>query len=138
MGGGAISFEMVVIAYFHRFTTLILGSLAEIIDRADDDDDGDDGSSIAASSTGGAVSTHLGRSGGDGDGGGVSDGNGLGRHGGEEGEAISITSEDISKMGLDPWSESDRVFVEELVGFYWGRRASVRGVGVECCGVRVC
>lgn len=106
--------EMTIIGYFHRLTTLILKTLADIIDASEysDTDNGEDG-----------------------------DGEGEdGRSGGNRGEAnaVYVSSEDMSRMGLDIWSESDREFVRELVAFYWGRKAEVKGGRVECCGVKIC
>lgn len=83
---------MSLIAYFHRLTSLILGTLAEIID--------------------GVEST--------------------------EETIVVVESEDMTRMGLDVWSEGDREFVRELVSFWWGKSAEVRGGRVECCGVRIC
>lgn len=54
----------------------------------------------------------------------------------EEAEVV-VEVDDMTRMGLDIWSESDRVFVEELVDFYWGKKAVVKGGSLECCGVRV-
>ena len=54
----------------------------------------------------------------------------------EEAEVV-VELDDMTKMGLDIWSESDRVFVMELVDFYWGKKAVVKGGSLECCGVRV-
>ncbi|KAL9040219.1 MAG: hypothetical protein Q9180_002044 [Flavoplaca navasiana] len=54
------------------------------------------------------------------------------------GEAeVVVEVDDMTRMGLDIWSESDRVFVEELVDFYWGKKALVKGGSLECCGIRV-
>ncbi|KAL9031864.1 MAG: hypothetical protein Q9196_000119 [Gyalolechia fulgens] len=110
---GGVSFEVAVFGYFHRFTGLILRTLSDVIDAQDGGVCSEDGS--------------------EGDG-------GAGSAGGdreESDETIEITSDDMMKMGLDVWSESDRGFAEELVELYWGRRACVRGGKVECCGVRV-
>jgi DENN domain-containing protein 11/Domain of unknown function (DUF4484) len=52
-------------------------------------------------------------------------------------EPIPFTSEDISSLSLDPWSASDRKFVKEFVNVWWGRKTRIRGVGVECCGVKL-
>ena len=91
--------EMTLIAYFYRLTTLILGTLADIVEFSEDEtDEGVPGLE----------------------------------------EVISITSEDVSRMGLDVWSAGDRRFVEELVELYWGRKAEVQRAKVECCGVRIC
>ena len=51
---------------------------------------------------------------------------------------VIVESEDMLRMGLDVWSESDRDFVRDLVGLYWGRRCSVRGGRGDVCGVRLC
>lgn len=114
-GGGVVGFEMAVIGYFHRLTVLILRTLSDVVDAND----------------GGSVSVSENRDG--------SQDRGEGRGGTEEGEEelVEIASDDMTKMGLDVWSESDRAFVEELVEFYWGRKARVQGGRVECCGVRV-
>ena len=97
-----VGLEMAVIAYFHRFTTLILGTLAQIIEASDGDEDGG------------------------------------GEQGSERDSVVFVSSEDVARMGLDIWSSSDRIFVEELIDFYWGRRAEVQGGEVECCGIRIC
>ena len=121
-----LGLEMRIIAYFHRLTTLILKTLADIIDASDSDyeppssptappqsipneDTNEDTHPLLKSSTPP-----------------------------EEKPPIPINAEDMSRMGLDIWSESDRLFVRELVSFYWGRRADVRGGGLEWCGVRIC
>ena len=95
--------EMAIIAYFHRLTTLIMRSLAEIVEAWD-------------------------ASGGD---------EGERREGIVEDEILLIRSEDMTRMGLDAWSESDRKFIQELIELYWGRKAQVQAARVECCGVRM-
>ncbi|KAL8684392.1 MAG: hypothetical protein Q9218_008311 [Villophora microphyllina] len=129
---GAVGFEMALIAYFHRFTVLILRTLADVIDvDASEAASSHDASPLASPAP---SSSRRATTGGEGEESGGRAGN---RE--DDDEIIEITSEDVSKMGLDPWSESDRVFVEELVGFYWGRRSRVNRMGgVECCGVRIC
>lgn len=108
---GGVSFEVAVFGYFHRLTVLVLRTLSDVIDAQDGGGDSEDGSE---------------------------GGNGGARGDREKGdEIIEISSDDMMKMGLDVWSESDRGFVEELVEFYWGRKARVKGGKVECCGVRV-
>ncbi|KAI4254711.1 MAG: hypothetical protein LQ352_002947 [Teloschistes flavicans] len=129
--GGSVGYEMALIAYFHRFTVLILRTLADIIDsdaeKVDPSQEGSPSPSPSRRDDAGGGSDGVGDDRGDRDG--VE----------EDDEVVEITSDDITKMGLDPWSESDRLFVEELVSFYWGRKARVKGAGsVECCGVRVC
>ena len=127
MGGGGdvdrapAGLEMRIIAYFHRLTTLVLKTLSDIID-ASDYTDAD--SPINTNENGETQPL-------------TKDNNAKGEDE-EEAEAVFITSEDMSRMGLDIWSESDREFVRELVALYWGRKADVRGGRVECCGVRIC
>jgi len=53
-------------------------------------------------------------------------------------EVLFVGSEDMGRMGLDVWSDGDGRFVEELVEFYWGRRAEVQGGRIDCCGIRIC
>lgn len=106
--------EMRILAYFHRLTTLILKTLSDIVEDSDYEED-DEGNA-----TGNGERQPLAKS-----------------DKGHE-EPVYISSEDMSRMGLDIWSESDRVFVRELVAFYWGRKADIRGGRVECCGVRIC
>ncbi|KAM0799679.1 hypothetical protein BDR22DRAFT_310702 [Usnea florida] len=118
--------EMTIIGYFHRLTALILKTLSDIIDTSDYSDIDPD---IAGNAAG--MNGH-----GDGNGGWKRQkrsGNDV-----EDADAVSVSSEDMSRMGLDIWSESDREFVRELVAFYWGRKADVRGGRVECCGMRIC
>ena len=50
---------------------------------------------------------------------------------------VQITSEDMRQIGLDVWSRADREFVEDFVQLWWGRKATVEGGRIECCGVRV-
>lgn len=52
-------------------------------------------------------------------------------------KCIRVRSEDMTRMGLDSWSEGDKKFVRELLELYWGRRSEVQGARVECCGVRI-
>ena len=111
--------EMTIIGYFHRLTTLIFMTLSDVID-ASDYSDLDDGENTEEYENGGQKRQK--RSGGS----------------PEDADAVYVSSEDMSRMGLDIWSESDRDFVRELVALYWGRKADVRGGRVECCGVRIC
>ncbi|KAK2839218.1 hypothetical protein FQN49_006356, partial [Arthroderma sp. PD_2] len=55
----------------------------------------------------------------------------------DEDDIITITSSDITNMGLDAWSHADKVFVVELVNVWWGRKAQVEGSHIQCCGVRI-
>ena len=109
--------EMTIIRYFHRLTTLIIKTLSDIVD-ASDYSDADVGAD--ADEDGGQTAQEC-RAGTP-----------------EDADEIYVSSEDMSRMGLDVWSESDRVFVRELVAFYWGRKADVSSGRIECCGVRIC
>lgn len=56
---------------------------------------------------------------------------------GEDGEALAISRDDMSRIGLDTWSEADKAFVQELLWMYFGRRAEVHGANIDCCGLRI-
>lgn len=122
-----VGLEMALIAYFHRFTSLMFRVLAEVVDRGnghesefrDDDEIGNEDAGLQQAI--GADSR-------------AEDGEMLLRENG----TVYVSIEDVTRMGLDVWSESDRKFVEELVRFYWGREVIVEGGRVECCGIRVC
>ncbi|MCJ1476194.1 hypothetical protein MMC13_004859 [Lambiella insularis] len=105
--------EMAIIAYFHRLTALILGTLAQLVDAGEGDRTREE-------------------DGGEEDGGEEDDGEGATE------EVVVVEGDDMRRMGLDVWSEGDRRFVEELLEFYWGRKAEVQGGRVECCGMRIC
>lgn len=124
MGTQPAGLEVSIIAYFHRLTTIILKTLADIID-ASDYSDGDSEANGNGNGHGNADTEQTPLT-------------GKSNAGPEDQEAILVNSEDMSRMGLDIWSESDKEFVRELVAFYWGRKADVRGGRVECCGVRIC
>lgn len=132
--------EMTIIAYFHRLTTLILKTLADIVDASDyTEGEYRDESEVgvnghAAHDEDGAFTPINKKNNNTGD----NDDEDTNVHREDDREPIPINSEDMSRMGLDIWSESDRVFVRELMAFYWGRKADVRGGRVECCGVRIC
>ncbi|RYO96522.1 hypothetical protein DL763_003141 [Monosporascus cannonballus] len=133
--------ELAVIAYFHRLTTGILGTLADIVDNGgsdsgpdpadggDDDDDRGDESAIEDEDENEAL---LGGAD-DADGDDVDD-----QETRRGGRGIRIGSQAMADMGLDVWSGSDAAFVREVVERYFDRKAYVEGKGVEVCGVRVC
>ncbi|KAG9776610.1 hypothetical protein KCU95_g13283, partial [Aureobasidium melanogenum] len=91
------SVAVILIAYAHRLTTLVMETLTEIVEAAD------------------AEAEH-----------------------GNEG-TITIHSEDLRRMGLDEWSNSDAQFVKEMAALYFGRE-HVQTVGrtVDLCGINVC
>ncbi|KAL5364948.1 hypothetical protein BJX96DRAFT_168702 [Aspergillus floccosus] len=55
----------------------------------------------------------------------------------DDDEPVRITTEDMNEMGLDVWSGADRVFVEELVHSWWGRKAYVDSARIRCCGISI-
>lgn len=55
----------------------------------------------------------------------------------DEGEGLIIDRDDLSRMGLDTWSEADRAFVQEFGSLYFGRTVGVKGSEIDCCGLRV-
>jgi len=55
----------------------------------------------------------------------------------EDDEVLVIDRDDLSRMGLDTWSEADRAFVHEVGSLYFGRAVEVKGSEVDCCGLRV-
>lgn len=57
---------------------------------------------------------------------------------GVEEEALTVSIEDMARMGLDIWSDGDRKFVEDLMDMYFGRKVDVQVAKIECCGVRLC
>ncbi|RFU76322.1 hypothetical protein TARUN_5910, partial [Trichoderma arundinaceum] len=116
---GEANIELAIITYFHRLTTQMLSVLVDIVDAADDsyrdNDEGEDADED-------------------------DENEGLIPNGGDDSDlsAITIDSRSIENMGLDVWSASDALFVQELVAVYFGRQAAIEGKGVEVCGVRVC
>ena len=118
--------ELATIAYFHRLTTQMLSILSDIVDSTDeaypsspyrDDEVADQGHPAEEE-----VDPLL--------------------EGEEEedpaAQVITVDSRSIENMGLDVWSASDAVFVQDLMRIYFGREARIEGKGVEVCGVRVC
>ncbi|KAF2497169.1 hypothetical protein BU16DRAFT_617184 [Lophium mytilinum] len=86
-----------IIAYFHRLTSVMVTTLADLIECSDDEDPT-----------------------------------------GDENTVLQVTSEDIARMGLEAWSESDKAFAKDFLMTYFGRDAEVHGASLECCGLRVC
>ncbi|KAL6885005.1 hypothetical protein HDV57DRAFT_491824 [Trichoderma longibrachiatum] len=122
---GEANIELAIITYFHRLTTQMLSVMVDIVDAADepyrdddndtdgeDQDDDDDDENQGLLPTDGENESDL--------------------------PVITIDSRSIEEMGLDVWSASDALFVQELAAVYFGRRAVIEGKGVEVCGVRVC
>ncbi|KAI7781750.1 hypothetical protein LA080_014381 [Diaporthe eres] len=122
--------ELAIIAYFHRLTSGILSTLAEVVEATEDYDDTDE----SRPQTG---------EGGQGGGEGQSDPllRGDVRGDSEEGASkpqVRVDSDALAAMGLDVWSSADAEFVGQVVDRYFGREARVEGKGIELCGLRVC
>ncbi|OCL06828.1 hypothetical protein AOQ84DRAFT_398801 [Glonium stellatum] len=57
---------------------------------------------------------------------------------GDSQEGLVVGSDDITRMGLDAWNESDKAFARDFLFIYFGREAEVQGASLECCGIRIC
>lgn len=55
----------------------------------------------------------------------------------EDDGTLLLDKGDVSRMGLDTWSEADRAFLSEFSWVWCGRVVDVRGASVDCCGVRI-
>jgi hypothetical protein len=162
-GRGTPVREMALVAYFHRLTTLMFSTLADVIAREDGEDEYNDDVDDAEADTadypdadedGGQDndqdnnSSHVLNP--------IKNGNRKNRKAPnttdsapllpqdrneadeEDDDAIvNVAAEDVTSMGLDVWSEADRRFIGDVAGLWFGRRARVKGGVVECCGVRV-
>lgn len=54
-----------------------------------------------------------------------------------DGGSLIMDRDDLSRMGLDTWSEADRAFVQEFGSLYFARTIGIKGSEVDCCGLRV-
>lgn len=50
---------------------------------------------------------------------------------------VTVSKDDLTAMGLDPWSPHDRQWVAKMVKLYYYREAEVEGASIECCGVKL-
>ncbi|KAI1777611.1 hypothetical protein F4818DRAFT_438940 [Hypoxylon cercidicola] len=116
--------ELAIIAYFHRLTTQLLTTLADVVESSspgtsdveDEEEESDsDGRDALLGDPPADEEADL-------------DGRG----------GVRVGSEALARMGLDVWSASDARFVAAVAAAYFGRRAYVEGKGVEVCGVKVC
>ncbi|KAJ5352061.1 Protein of unknown function DUF2347 [Penicillium brevicompactum] len=128
--------EVALVAYFRRMTAMIFGTLAGVIARNDDCEGGyeeyvdeDESESRSRSMSIGDEAPLLRQRSG------ASSQRGSLREAGCE--VVTISVADMTEMGLDVWSATDRVFVEELVGLWWGREARVDCARIRCCGISV-
>ncbi|KAI1344258.1 hypothetical protein F5Y15DRAFT_365972 [Xylariaceae sp. FL0016] len=106
--------ELAIIAYFHRLTTQILTTLADIVESTSDDAMEDESPMEEDDALIDSSESEV------------------------PGRGVRIGDERMKRMGLDIWSPSDNEFVKETLKTYFDRKAFVEGKGVEVCGVRVC
>ncbi|CAG7990927.1 unnamed protein product [Penicillium olsonii] len=125
--------EVAMVAYFRRMTAQIFGTLAGVVARNDEDGYSepyaDDDESVSQSRSIGDESPLLRQRSGT--------GSQRGSLRDSECEVVTISVADMTEMGLDVWSATDRVFVEELIGLWWGREAKVDCARIRCCGISV-
>ena len=134
--------EVDLIKYFHRLSSLMFSTLANIIESKDEqeEDVGDDGlppsqeryrddPAEGQEDVGEDAPLLAERS-----------------TTGDDASPIYIANEDLTTLGLDVYSPADKTFIREMIALYWGRDASVApgrwtgsdGDGWELCGLRVC
>lgn len=119
--------ELAVIAYFHRLTTQLLSTLADVIESTSDIDDDEEAEEEGEEESDSEGRNALLPSDSDDE-----------RDEDLDGRGVRVGSEAVARMGLDVWSASDAAFVAAAAAAYFGRRAYVEGKGVEVCGVKVC
>lgn len=122
--------ELAIITYFHRLTSGILSTLAEVVEATEDYDETDESRPQTGEGSG--------EGGGEGQSAPLLSGNV--RSDSEEASRpqVRVDSDALAAMGLDVWSSADAEFVGQVVDRYFGREARVEGKGVELCGLRVC
>lgn len=149
--------EVALVAYFRRLTAQIFVILADVVARHDaakqeegpqhadnqappyrddpDNDYDDDDATIAQQSTqddnDDDRSPLLHQRGN------TDDTRSSSRRDNTDADPVTITMEDMTEMGLDIWSATDRVFAEELVRLWWGRQACVDSARIRCCGISI-
>ncbi|KAJ5682860.1 hypothetical protein N7462_006025 [Penicillium macrosclerotiorum] len=151
--------EVALVAYFRRLTTQIFLTLAGAIARHDSDGRGENGPDDPYFDTpyldqpvndDNDMSFSLSRESISGDDGNApllrqrSHANHSSSHNSQSAQPppnaydkITITIADMAEMGLDVWSVTDRIFVEELVSLWWGRPAHVDSARIRCCGISI-
>ncbi|KAK5989896.1 putative ANR2-like protein [Cladobotryum mycophilum] len=105
--------ELAIIAYFHRLTTQMLNVLVDLVEATDEAYPPEN----REEQDEGLLPNDFEDPG---------------------ANPITVDSRSIESMGLDVWSASDALFVQQLVALYFGRQARIDGKGIEICGVRVC
>ena len=132
--------EVSVLQYFHRLSSLLFTSLANIVESVDEEDEDErispaneryrDEPSEGQGHAEEDASLLPNRT--------TTDGDDLG--------IINITQDDLTSLGLDSYSTMDKDFVKEMIALYWGREAEMArgrwtsgdGDGWELCGLRIC
>ena len=130
--------EVGIIKYFHRLSSLMLSTLASILDSEDEEGEDDELPPSRERYRDEPSESHNG----------AEDAPLLSQPSSVPGDLtpVHIKSEDLTTLGLDVYSPADKTFVKELVALYWGREALVtsgrwsggEGDGWELCGIRVC
>ncbi|KAF7177969.1 hypothetical protein CNMCM7691_006455 [Aspergillus felis] len=134
--------EIALVAYFRRLTTQLFVTLSDVIARQDSGN-GEQDEDIGApyedepEEADAEPSISVGREDSQGDDSGRPLLPSAAKSSPEDDEPVTITSEDMTEMGLDVWSASDRVFVEELVQSWWGRKAYIDSARIKCCGISI-
>ncbi|KAI3336674.1 hypothetical protein HD806DRAFT_474425 [Xylariaceae sp. AK1471] len=106
--------ELAIIAYFHRLTTQLLGTVADVIDSTRDSDIEDESPTEEDDALIDPDEEDM------------------------QGHGVRVDTSVMKRMGLDIWSTSDAEFLTDLLETYFDRKAYVEGKGVEVCGIRVC
>lgn len=138
--------EVALVAYFHRLTSLIFTTLSDAVARQDSEDDAEhiadsyrDGSDTDDHSVDIPERSYHDHSA---DEPLLQSGNGPepGPYQDDQDtqmEPVLVTRSDMIHMGLDVWSATDRIFVEELLNIWWGRKAHVDETRIRCCGIPI-
>ncbi|KAF3481232.1 uncharacterized protein GIQ15_03991 [Arthroderma uncinatum] len=140
-----MSQEIAIITYFRRLTTQIFTILFDIVSRADEELNDSPEFSQSESSFTRRYRDNEGEEEVEGDEEELNSSTLVGEHDDDQpllrtpddDDIITITSSDITNMGLDAWSHADKMFIVELVNVWWGRKAQVEGSHIQCCGVRI-
>lgn len=131
-GEDSSSVELAIVSYFHRLTNAVFGTVSNAIAKADSEELWERAGADTENDEPGPEEEEATA---------VIDGEANDDQallaGTENSAAVEITQEDLTSMGLDIWSTSDRAFVEDLLRMWWGREVNVKGGRIECCGVQI-
>ena len=132
--------EVSVMQYFHRLSSLLFTTLANIVGSEDEEDE-DERISPTDERYRDEPSEGQGRI--------EEDASLLPNRASTDGndmELIHVTQDDLTSLGLDTHSSMDKDFVKEMIALYWGRESEMArgrwtggdGDGWELCGLRIC